>query len=228
MIRMICPRCRSKLHAKDALTGQTRDCPKCGASLLISPSAADSASATENGTALAEVEADQHAHVPEEEALPEIAPPQRLDRQNHYLICDRGQVFAAWENNGDGWMLRTTAGFISAVRNSEKLPAQGDFKLVELQMVVLDNVVRLSGISVYQVAKRWALTTLNQGDERILGSVTGPAALNRDQKFAVRKYLSERFMRNVWENADAVMDYLSNTDYHSSGVPGTTVGHQSS
>jgi hypothetical protein len=221
MIRITCPGCRSKLHAKDELAGQTRNCPKCGTAIGIGAPATPSESAAENGTAAAQVAADQHAHGWAEEALPEIPVPQRLLRQNHYLICDNSKVFAAWENNGDGWMLRTTAGFISAVRNSEKLPAQGVFRLVELKMAMVDDVLRLDGIAVCQLAKRWALTTLNQGDDRILGTVTGPGSLNKDQKFAIRKHLSEHFMRNVWENADAVMDYLSNTDYHSSGVSGT-------
>ena len=214
MLRLSCPGCGSKLRAKEELTGQTRKCPKCGAPLVIGSPGASSESAVE-----------PHAQVPQDESLPELAPGARLDRQNHYLICDRTKIFAAWENNGDGWMLRTSAGFVSAVRNSDKLPAQGDFKLVELQMAVGEGVVRLRGLLVYQLAHRWALTTLNQGDDRILGTVVGPGSLNRDQKFAVRKYLSERFMRGVWEEADAVMEYLSNTDYHSCGVPSTPISH---
>jgi hypothetical protein len=51
-----------------------------------------------------------------------------------------------------------------------------------------------------------------------MGKVTGPGCLNRDQKNAVRQVLKEQFMRPVWQDAAAVLEYLGNTDYHSPGV----------
>ena len=216
MIRVTCPRCQSKLHAKDELAGQTKECPKCGQPLLIA--AAAPAPSTDDSVALADAGPDQHPHGWAQEPLPGIPAPERLGRLNQYLICDTSKLFAAWENNGQGWMLHTTAGFIGAARNSERLPAQGDFKLVELKMARVDDALRLDGLSVYQLAQRWALTTLDQDDDRILGVVTGPGCLNKEQKSAVRRHIREHFMRTVWEHADAVIDYLTNTDYHSPGV----------
>ena len=60
--------------------------------------------------------------------------PARLARLNRYLICDASKVIAAWENNGQGWRLKTDHGFVSAARNRDKIPGEGDFKLVELGM----------------------------------------------------------------------------------------------
>jgi hypothetical protein len=210
MIRVCCPHCGSKLNAKDELAGQTRKCPKCGQPVLI---AADSASTDANDTP-----SDEHVHVASEEHLPSLHVPERLNRDNHYLICDKEHLVATWENNGHGWMLKTGAGFISAKRNHEKLPAQGDFKLVELKFTLLPEGKRLSGLRAYQLAPRWALTTLDQGDDLVIEKIVHLGLLNRDQKNVVRQALRDQFMREVWEHAAAVLEYLGNTDYHSSGV----------
>ena len=63
----------------------------------------------------------------------------RLDRRNHYVICDPERAVALWENNGKGWMLKTDAGLASATRNPEQLPSEGDFKLVELKFKACDD-----------------------------------------------------------------------------------------
>ncbi len=144
----------------------------------------------------------------------------RLLRTNFYLICDASRVIATWENNGQGWRIRTEHGFASAARNPEKIPSQGDFKLVELRMEHSSGEMQLHGLRVYQLAKRWALNGLPRGDDTICKSITGPGSLLRPQKNAVRAYLQERFMREVWGNAADVLDYLSNDDYHSPGVGG--------
>jgi len=114
-------------------------------------------------------------------------------------------------------MLKSSSGLISAVRNSEKLPNQGDFKLVELRMKTHEGGLRLDDIFVHQLAQRWALTKLQRGDGDVIESVTGPGFLNRDQKAVVYQLLHERFMRPVWEDAAQVLDYLTSTDYHSPG-----------
>ncbi len=212
MIRVSCPHCGSKLNAKDELAGQTRKCPKCGQPVLI---AADSA---EVGVDIDETPSDQHVQAATEEHLPSMHVPERLNRDNHYLICDKGHLVATWENNGHGWMLKTGSGFISAKRNHEKLPAQGDFKLVELKFSMLPEGKRLSGIRSFQLAPRWALTTLDQSDDLVMEKVVHLGLLNRDQKNVVRQALKEQFMREVWEHASAVLEYLGNTDFHSPGV----------
>ena len=62
------------------------------------------------------------------------------------------------------------------------------------------------------------MTVLDQGDDPIAGKITGLGSLNRDQKNAVRQALKDQFMRQVWEGAAEVLEYLANTDYHSPGV----------
>jgi hypothetical protein len=212
MIRVICPNCGSKLNAKDELAGQTRKCPKCAQPVLIVADAPPTPPAAGTGERSAAIQVDA------EEGLPVLDLPDRLNRESHYLICDRTSLAASWENNGAGWMLKTTAGFISAKRNRDSLPTQGDFKLVELKFHVLPEGKRLVGLTVYQLATRWALTALNQGDDQIMAKLTGMGSLNRDQKNAVRQALRDQFMRQVWQDAAAVLEYLANTDFHSPGV----------
>ena len=212
MISITCPGCHSKLNAKDDLAGQTRKCPKCGTAVQIpAPVAVEI-------TGLAEAAPDQHVHGTTEDQLPSISAPERLVRQNKYAICDKAHLVATWENNGNGWMLKTNFGLVSAVRNQESLPAQGDFKLVELKMEMTDNGLRLHGLTVYQLAKRWALTNLERGDDKVLSTVTGPGFLNKDQKAVIRRHIKDQFMRRVWEDSHNVLDYLLNGDYHSPGV----------
>lgn len=207
MIRTTCPGCDSKLTAKDKLAGQTRKCPKCGAAVLIP--------------------------APDPEAEPDLkgfiegAGPttllaldvgSRLERTSRYLICDGDKVVAAWQDDGQDWMLKTTAGFISARRNRDLLPHRGDFKLVELSMTTTDAGPRLSGITTYQLAQSWALTTLDKGDHRILSMVIGVGSLNKHQKNAIRQAIRDQLMHPVWAEAKNVLDYLANTDYHSPGT----------
>jgi len=150
--------------------------------------------------------------------LPHKDAPERLNRHNHYLICDKAKLVATWENNGRGWMLKTSSGMISALRNHEQLPSQGDFKLVELKLKATDDGLRLTGIHSYQLTQRWALTNLDKGDDKILGSITGSGFLNREQKGVVRGVIKDQFMRHVWEDAHHVLEYLMNSDFHSAGV----------
>ena len=214
MIRLTCPHCGSRLNAKDELAGQTRKCPKCAEPVLIvvdppaSPAGADPH----------EAPSDSQVKVATEEGLPSLDLPERLNRDSYYLICDRARLVATWANNGSGWMMKTNAGLISAKRNREKLPAEGDFKLVELKFTMTPEGKRLAGLTSYQLATRWALTVLDQGDEPIVKKITGYGCLNQDLKNVVRQALRDQFMRQVWEDAATVLEYLGNTDYHSPGV----------
>jgi hypothetical protein len=204
MIRVTCPACNSKLNAKDEIAGQTRKCPKCAYPVKIvadAPPAAKPDIVAEG-----------------QDALPVPDLPERLNRDHHYLICDNTRLMATWENNGNGWMSRAAAGFLSAKRNRENLPAEGDFKLVELKFEHTPDGKRLKALESYQLALRWALTVLCQGDDQICGKITGPGALNREQKNAVRQALRDQFMRPVWQDAAEVLAYLGNADYHSPGV----------
>jgi hypothetical protein len=213
MIRVTCPHCGSKLNAKDELAGKTRRCPKCAQPVLV---IADLAPHHDIG--LDQSPSDPQVQPPIEEGLPLLDLPEHLNRDSHYLICDRTHLVARWEDDGRGWMLKTLTGLISAKRNRDQLPSEGDFKLVELKFAMTPEGKRLVGIMSYQLASRWALTAIDQGDELIVGKIVGYGFLNADQKNVVRQALRDQFMRQVWENAANVLEYLGNTDYHSSGV----------
>ena len=159
-----------------------------------------------------------HAEPAAAEALPVHHWPERLDRTNVYLICARAKLAAQWQNNGEGWMLKTNAGYVSAPRNRDQLPSQGDFKLVELKLETKEAGRHLIGLVVYQLAARWALNSLERGDDAICAKITGPSGLNRDQKNLVRNAIKELFMHQVYEHADAVLEYLGNADSHSPGT----------
>jgi hypothetical protein len=223
MIRVTCASCDVTLKAKDELAGQTRKCPKCGATVQIpevAPDAEEAAAAAEadDWAGLDEVAPDQHVHAALDHLLPKVERPERLTRLNRYLICDKAHLFATWESNGQGWMLKTNAGFVKASRNADQLPSQGDYTLVEMVMGMTDDGLRLQGIHCYELAKRWALTTLEQDDHKILSRITGPGHLTKEQKSVVQKFLREQFMRDVWQDAREVLDYLANLDYHSPGA----------
>jgi len=209
MIRVKCPGCGSKLDAKDELAGQTRSCPRCGAKVFIAVPAPEVLEPPLTPAA---------SSASAQEAIPRRMVPDRLDRGSRYFICDRTHVIATWQNDGHGWMIWGDAGFVRAFRNADKIPNQGDFKLVELRLFVEAERLRIRGLRVLQLAPRWALVHLARGDDAILKSVTGPAALLREQKNAIREHIKDQFTHEVWDEAPAVRQYLSNADFHSSEV----------
>ena len=213
MIHMVCPGCGKKLHAKDELAGRTAKCPGCGQPIRIpeAPEPSDT-------IPLDDAEPGEHVIPASEEHVATHLKLERLNRESHYLICDKARLMATWANNGAGWMVRAGQGFLPAKRAKEKLPDSGDFQLTELRFSMTPEGKRLSGITSYQLVSRWALTVLDQGDDNIVEKIAGAGSLNRDQKIAVRQALKEQFMRPVWQDATAVLDYLGSVDYHSPGV----------
>ncbi len=219
MVRVTCPNCRNRLNAKDKLVGQTRNCPACGMPLRITPDPPDPTEKLPESVPVEETASDQHVLPAQEEALPlEIHRPDRIARENHYLIMDRERLIATWKNDGQGWMFHTGAGFISANRNSDKLPTEGTFVFIELRFGIAEEGLRLHGVMTYRLVRRWALTALARGDEVILQKVEGYGALNRTQKYTICQYLQEEFMRAVWTSVTDVHDYLTNTDFTSPGI----------
>jgi hypothetical protein len=228
MIRVICPHCGSKLNAKEEIIGQTRKCPKCAQPVkIVQQTPEPQTAAPSTVPAVKPPEAPVHESVPVEnetahvqvvEHLPVTNLPIRLNRDSHYFICDKTRVVAMWENNGNGWQFRVGSGFISARRARESLPAQGDFKFVELRFEKTADSKHLAGLTFYQLANRWALTALGQDEDDILSKLNGPGTLNRDQKNAVRQSLKEHLMREVWGSNTAVLDYLASADSHSHSV----------
>jgi hypothetical protein len=238
MIRIECAGCGAKLNAKDELAGQTRKCPKCGQPIKIpAPEAAEGTppnaaletqvfAASESETAVVAKDAvlgdgASEAVAASAETATEPAHvhrPERLNRHHRYLICGPSHLVATWESDGHGWMIRTTAGMGSAARNRDKIPTEGDFRLVELKLDHADAGLRLTGIAVYQLARRWALANLVKSDDAIVTAITGPGILKREHKNAIREVLREHYMREVWHGATRVMEYLTNADTHSHGV----------
>jgi len=248
MIQVTCPGCGSKLNAKDELNGQMRACPKCKTPMLISASAsAKTAVAPPEPEAKPEPPPEARPPVVQASAVqtPAVQTPsaqaaagqaptvdvpvqtdvvkrveaiERLNRNNHYLILNKTSVVATWENNGHGWMLKTNFGLVSAARNHEQLPGQGNFQMVELIVDFTDDGRRLEGLRTFQLAQRYALTELDKGDDKICKRISGPFGLNKDQKLQIRKIIREQFMHQVWEHADNVFEFLDNLDFHSPGV----------
>jgi hypothetical protein len=216
MIRMTCAGCGKKLHAKDELAGRRAKCPNCGQPVEI-PIPAQVAEPS-NTIPLDDAEPGEHVIPASEEHVATYSAPERLNRASHYMICNRTQLVAKWENDGGGWMIRAVGGFLPAKRNRDKLPDQGDFQLTELKFGMTAEGKRLVGIVSYRLISRYALTVLDQGDDAIMEKIAGPGCLNRDQKNAVRQGLREQFMRPVWQDATAVLEYLNGADYHSPGV----------
>ena len=214
MIRMTCLSCGKKLHAKDELAGRAAKCPGCGQPIQIPAEVVPPS----GNIPLDDAEPGEHVIPASEEHIATPRVIERLNRESHYLICNKTQLMATWANNGAGWMIRVGAGFLPAKRNREKLPDQGNFQLTELKFALTPEGKRLSGITSFQLVSRYALTVLDQGDDNIVEKITGPGCLNRDQKNAVRQALKEQFMRPVWQDAAAVLDYLASADYHSHGV----------
>jgi hypothetical protein len=83
---------------------------------------------------------------------------------------------------------------------------------------VTDDGLRLTGLTVYQLAERYALTRLERDDDDILKAIVGLGSLNREQKNEVRKYISKHFMPAIWSDSTEVREFLSNTDFHSPGT----------
>jgi len=218
MICLVCPNCQSRLNAKDELLGQSRNCPKCGQPVLIAVPDDSAGLLSSTGVTPLAPAPTEPVYDLGQPGLPQPDLPKRLERHNHYLICDRSKLVATWKDDGQGWLLRTNAGLVSAVRNADQLPNQGDFKLVELRLERTAAGIRLTGIRSYQLAQRWALTSLDKGDDKIVSKITGLGCLNRDQKNVVRQAIKDHLMREVWAEAASVLEYLASTDYHSPGT----------
>jgi len=218
-IEFRCPNCSSKLSAKEKLAGQTRNCPKCGHTLEVpAPPPLEDESQVNYFDATLDEAGDSEVHGASDTKLPTVEVPERLNRQHRYLILDKSKVVASWRNDGKGWQMMTVSGMVSASRNYEQLPARGDFTLVELMTDVGGDGMHLGGLYAYELANSYALTKLARGDDDICRAIKGPGSLNKQQKMALRQSLRDQFMTHIWEDAQQVLEFLGNTDYHSPGV----------
>lgn len=225
MVRVQCKGCGSKLNAKAELAGQTRKCPKCGAPVEIPAAAAEGQDSSEDTTVAAEASATEATSTEPTtpiifnssatEALPNKHLPKRLVRTSRYLICDKQNVRAAWNNDGRGWMLKVSSGFSPAKLNRDDLPAYGSFTLVELVMKHTDDGVRLNALEMYKFASRFAMPKLERGDDDICEAIVDRDSLTREQKASVYQVFRTLFMRDVWGDSTEVINFLLNADYHS-------------
>jgi hypothetical protein len=228
MIRFLCPGCRSRIQAKDELAGQVRRCPRCQVAFRIprpefpteeylEAEWVEGAGPAETSVAPAAPGKTKIVPAPEE-GIRTVEVPDKLVRTNVYLICDKASIYGVWENNGRGWQVKGSMGFVSARQNSDELPLEGDFQLVELKMRPVPGGMRLVGLMSYQLAPRYALLSLAKGDEDILSKVVGPGRLTRDQKSAIKLFILNKFMHPVWQEAREVLDFLNSPDYLTPGV----------
>ncbi len=224
MIRLVCPGCRSRIHAKEELAGLVRRCPKCRVAFRVPKPEFPTDEYLEaefiEGAPPPEPDREVATVVPPsaEEAIRPVDVPDKFVRTNVYLICDKSGVYALWENNGRGWQIKGSMGFVSARQNTDELPLEGDFQLIELKMRPVEGGIRLVGLMSYKLAPRYALLSLAKGDEDILSKIVGPGRLTREQKGAIKLFILDKFMHHVWQDARAVLDFLSNADYLTPGV----------
>ena len=152
------------------------------------------------------------------EPLPPISPPEKLLGPNRYVICGRKGVIAVWSPRNEGWKVRTSTGYVSPLMHRDLIPIEGDFRFVEMEVELNGADSRLRGLRIFQLAKRYALITLDRGDNDVLKSITGKGALDRDHKNFIRGVLREQFMPEVWSGAKTILEFLGSTDYHSSTI----------
>ena len=185
-----CPACNSKLSAKVALIGQTRNCPKCKTPVLIQRRFDLDDSVTE---------------------LPEFATagmsgmvrtPQ-LEFQNRYFILGLDRLVAVWEGS-KGWNVNVGSGFAPVRNNLAAIPDQGVFAFVE--MVMESGVPQKLQIS--KISSRGALTVLFRDAHAILCRLEEDVDLTATQKDVLLRHLRQMFMSSVLESADTVIAYL--------------------
>jgi hypothetical protein len=214
MIRITCPGCGSKLNAKEKHAGKTKPCPKCGQPIYVL--------VPEGVEVLPSIPVDE----PDPAQFGLIGAKQslkshfldRLNRHYRYWICNSTHIIATWAHDGKGWQLKTNAGMVSASRNREKIPCEGNFVLIELKMETIEEGMKLRGITTYKIPQRWALPTIAEGDDALCHKITGFGTLSREQKSVIRLALKEYFMYEIWEGATKVLEFLNSSDAHAHGV----------
>ncbi|MDR0337950.1 MAG: hypothetical protein LBI18_12760 [Planctomycetaceae bacterium] len=204
VFQIICSLCGSKLNAKISLIGQTRNCPKCHEPILI-----------------------QRNVLPEPTTLittnePSIVPvqtglvlgngthrienlPKQLESRYRYLIVGVDRIIALWET-GKGWQVNVGNGFASAKRNFSAIPDQGTFVLVEL---VIDSAGVPTGLNVFTISVRGALTSLFRDESEILHKVDGNGTLTKNQKNLLLNYLRQNFMYEIFAESRDLVALLS-------------------
>jgi hypothetical protein len=205
LFQITCPSCGSKLNAKIHLIGQTRNCPKCQTPILIQR---DNAEKTPESTPII-VNTPSIAPIPAGARLGTGTIlenlPKELVYHNRYFILSSDRVVAMWET-GKGWQVNVGNGFASAKKNFSAIPDQGTFSFVKLE---IDQAGIPTGLSVFKISQRGALTSLYRDDTEILHKIDCIGELSKNQKNLLFNHLRQIFIFEVFAEAKEVTAYLN-------------------
>lgn len=155
--------------------------------------------------------------VPEEETIHPVEHPKRLDPQFRYVILNSEKMIAYWQMS-TGWQVSDGSRLVSAKRNSQLLPKQGDFRFIEMQFGDVDGEFRITKLRIFQLASQYSVSKIAGDEGEVLSTITRAAGLTRSQKGALLQGLKAHFMRGVWADSPAIYEYLFNEDFHSSEI----------
>ena len=155
--------------------------------------------------------------VPEEETIHPVEHPKRLDPQFRYVILSSERMIAYWQMS-TGWQVSDGSRLVSAKRNSQLLPKQGDFRFIEMQFGDVDGEFRITKLRIFQLASQYSVSKIAGDEGEVLSTITRAAGLTRSQKGALLQGLKAHFMRSVWADSPAIYEYLFNEDFHSSEI----------
>lgn len=162
--------------------------------------------------------------LPEAAAVDEIHPverPKRLEPKFRYVILSSERMLAYWQMDR-GWQWNDGTKLVSAKRNSELLPKQGDFRFIELQMGESNGEFQITKLRIFQLARHYSVTKIALDENEILTTITGVSGLDSRQKQALLQGFKAHLMRSVWADAQPIYEYLFNEDFHSCEIPQNT------
>lgn len=143
--------------------------------------------------------------------------PKRLVPGFRYLILDSERLLAVWQLE-TGWQVNDGSRLVSAKRNAQILPKQGDFRFIELQLGSVNDEFLVTKLRIFQLARQYSVSKIAQDENEVLSTISGASSLTRSQKNALFQGLKKYFMRSVWADSPAVYDFLLNEDFHSSEI----------
>lgn len=155
--------------------------------------------------------------VPEEETIHPVDHPKRLDPKFRYVILNSEKMIAYWQMS-TGWQVSDGSRLVSAKRNSQLLPKQGDFRFIEMQFGEVDGEFRITKLRIFQLASQYSVSKIAGDEGDVLTTITRAAGLTRSQKGALLQGLKAHFMRGVWADSPTIYEYLFNEDFHSSEI----------
>lgn len=245
LIVVRCHACNVGMKIKPEYAGKLRKCPKCGEIFIvpqedgvtIAPSPEILEKIRQQTAAQTPAQSAQHPQdrpqetqtsspysapsaeivVPEEETIRPVEHPKRLDPQFRYVILNSERMIAYWQMS-TGWQISDGSRLVSAKRNAQLLPKQGDFRFIEMQFGDVDGEFRITKLRIFQLASQYSVSKIAGDEGEVLSTITRAAGLTRSQKGALLQGLKAHFMRGVWADSPAVYDYLFNEDFHSSEI----------